>query len=119
MPLTRQGLCVQQGHLAARDSPACCHPALTETAHLHQTVPFIPAAEDAAKRGKEALGGEGYSRISPNPAWLWGAAWHYLGCHMDPVAQGWPKGAGCPVGQGPVVLLHVCSWAPLVAFLLV
>lgn len=60
------------------------------------------------------LGGEGYSRIRPGPAWPRGAVWHYLGCHLDLVP--W----GCPAGGRPaLLLLHVCSWAPLVAFILV
>lgn len=34
------------------------------------------------------LGGEGYSRIRPTPAWPRGAAWRCLDCHVDPVAWG-------------------------------
>lgn len=68
--------------------------------------------------------------VQAQPAQLWGVAWHCQGCHPALVAWGCGRtGPRGPVGQRRTVMLrgrvqtlislHICSRAPLVAFILI
>lgn len=58
----------------------------------------------------QALGDAGYSRIGPSPAWPQG---HHLSCQLCRAV------GGLAWRDRPAVALHICGWAPLVAFILV